>query len=435
MRKLQVLLILILVISLVGCNSSTVDDVNNEKQEEVAKQNQPTESNDEPKEESNQMIENTVFNQDHSYQIQYKIWDILDEVFTSDQLTEIGADGFSGTEEEIANQIYDWQTTHMEFAGVDDSFFDAGYGSRWNAIIPGIYPASKRIKHLTDDNKIYGICYDFSYIYCAIAKSYGLDCRVTIYTYDTYEKNNGPHPWLADENSFRGLGRDEYELLKVELDKEGINLTYDQVHRAIQGYSLIEGHVQGPHGRAEVKINGEWNAFDATVFFNGVPSKVDLNPDNYTVLNWDGIYNPIRLYAPEFQDSAVAHAKINFEAIGEYLSYGPQVLYSMGITDDYGNKNRAHSFDAFVRGDGLLPYVNSTKGLSEYLKIPMADLADEGYDEMLADFYDETGRPFNIIADFLIFEDEDMSAADYIKKYNAITGDNLSEDEFNNYVK
>jgi hypothetical protein len=433
MKKLLVLLILPILLSSCGNNSK-----------EIVPESIVTS----PEQESNNVadetvIENvvedlelkTVFQTEHPYYEQYEIWDISTEVFNEETLAIIGANGFSGSDEEISQQIYDWQTANMEFAGADDSYTDAGYGARWNAIIPGIYPASKRINHLTDDGKIYGICFDFAYIYCAIANSYNLDCRVATYTYETYEENNGVHPWLLDESTFRGLGRDEYELLKVELDAEDIDLTYDQIHRAIQGYSLIDGQVQGPHGRAEVLINDEWLAFDATIFFNGVPSNVDLIPENYSEQNWDGIYNPIRLYAPEFQDSSVERAKINFDALGTYLSFGPQVQYLMAITDDYGNENRAHDFDAFVRGDAYLPYVDSEAKLQEFLLLPDDALEGEGYDDILAEFYENTGRPFNIIADFLIFEDDNMNAEDYISKYNGITNDNLTVEEFNDFIK
>ncbi len=378
----------------------------------------------------------TPFQGESPYDEQYEIWDISTEVFSEDILKKLGADGFSGTDAEIAQQIYDWQVTHMDFAGPTDNYTDAGYGSRWNFMIPGIYPASNRINHKTSDGKIYGICSDFAYIYTAIANAYELEVRVTTLPLEKHVELTGSLPLeVQDEETFRGLAREEYDLLNIILKENNINLTYDQVHRAIQGISTIEGHIQGMHSRAEVFLDGKWVAFDATrAFSDFLQNDIYNNDENYVLQNWDGIYNPIRLYAPSFYDSSVPNSPIDFDGLIEYFSYGTQVVYT-GITDDIGNKNRARDFDGFIQGDALLPYVTDMQKFTEFLHLKESDVEGEDYEEIMQDFYEGTGRYFNIIADFLIYGDEEMDPETYIRQYNGITGDNMTVEEFNEYIK
>lgn len=468
MRKILILLLVVFVLFLtVACGNNTdSDDITQDAKKEETTQIKDTETstqneipNDEQtdidnitqetKDEGTTQTKNTgnekttqtkntetVFQGVSPYNEQYEIWDISTEVFSDDILKELGADGFSGTDVEIAQQIYDWQVTHMDFAGPTDSYTDAGYGSRWNFMIPGIYPASKRINNKTSDGKIYGICSDFAYIYTAIANAYDLQVRVTTLPLEKHEELTGSLPVeVQDEESFRGLGREEYDLLNVVLKENNINLTYDQVHRAIQGISTIDGHIQGMHSRVEVFLDGKWIAFDATRAFPDFSQNEDYrNDDNYVLQNWDGIYNPIRLYAPSFQDSSVPNSPIDFDGLIEYFSYGSQVVYT-GIKDDIGNENRAKDFDSFVRGDALLPYFTDMQKFIEFLHLKESDVAGEDYEEIMQDFYEGTGRYFNIIADFLIYGDEEMDAKVYIRQYNGITGDNMTVEEFNEYVK
>ena len=394
-------------------------------------------SSDENKQPSSEgQTSQTVFQGECPYEEQYAIWDITTEVFSDEALKELGADGFSGSDAEIAQQIFDWQKNNMDYAGPTDGYIDAGFGSRWNFMLPGIYPASKRIEHKNEEGKIYGICSDFAYIYVAIANAYGLESRVTTFPLEKHVEIFGELPEGAqDETTYRGLGREEYDLLNIELQENNINLTYDQIHRAIQGISTIEGHVAGMHNRAEVKIDGEWVAYDATRAFNDFPTNVEYdNADNYVPQNWDGIYNPIRLYAPEFYDSAIEHGPIDYDGLALYFSFGPQVVYT-GVTDDFGNENRARDFDGLVNGDALLPYVDDSQGLADFLHLDPAVAAEEGYEELMKDFYEGTGRQFNIIADFLIYGDDEMDPELYVRQYNGITGDQLTVEEFNEYIK
>lgn len=438
MRKILITVLIIgMVFALVACGSDI------DKLEVVEAQIQET-TTIEMTEELAETVEKaladnlleTIFKGTCPYKEQYEIWDITTEVFSDDILADLGADGFTGTDKEIAQQIYDWQANNMDYAGPMDNFFDAGFGARWNMVIPGIYPASKRIIHKTDDDKVYGICSDFAYIYIAIANAYGLESRVTTYTFDAYENIYGCLPLMfQDEESNRGMNTEEYDLLNVELKANGIDLTYDQLYRAMQGRSTVEGHIQGPHNRAEVLLDGKWVAFDATKEFSDFSYiEKDHVAENYTKQNWDGIYNPIRLYAPTFQDSAVPNAPIDYLALGKYIEYGPQVVYTLGITDDYGNENRAYNFTSFVRGDAYLPYVDSVEKLANFLHMDVAEFADEEYDEFLVEASEGLGREYNIIADFIIYDDE-MDGETFVPYYNAITGDNLTLDEFHEYIE
>ena len=445
MKKiLIVLLVMSLLFVAVSCNSKAIveNTPTDQKTEEAKVKEEPEgeeiEEEKEESEEENPQMKRTdiVFQLEHPYVEQYEIWDITTEVFSDEILKELGADGFTGSDAEITQQIYDWQANNMEYAASTENYTDAGFGSRWNFMLPGIYPASKRLNHKNAEGKIYGICSDFSYIYVAIANAYDLDARVVTFPLKRHVELFGSLPEdVQEETTFRGLGHEEYDLLNIVLQENNIELTYDQIHRAIQGISTIEGHVQGMHSRAEVKIDGEWVAYDGTRAFGNFSINDEYNnADNYMVQNWDGIYNPIRLYAPEFQDSAIPNAPVDYDGLTLYFTFGPQVVYT-GITDDFGNENRARDFDGLVNGDALLPYVADPQGLINFLHLKQSDVEDEGYKEIMSKFYEGTGRPLNIIADFLIYGDDVMDAEVYVRQYNGITGDTLTVEEFDEYLK
>ncbi|MEX1376441.1 MAG: transglutaminase domain-containing protein [Eubacteriales bacterium] len=434
--KTFLLITLCIILVLAGCNQPSMPDETaaSAPTDTSATTKAADMATPEPKETTAGSLQ-TVFQGDCPYEEQYEIWDISTEVFSQDILEELGANGMTGTDAEIAQQIFDWQLNNMDYAGPDSQYSDIGYGARWNEMIPGIYPASKRIEHKNEQGKIYGICFDYSAIYCAIAQAYGLECRTTIYTYDAFESIYGCLPLEVVESELnRGMGREEYEKLNVVLQENGINLTYDQVYRAVSGISLIDGHVQGSHSRAEVYLDGEWVPMDVVHFINRPANPEDDDAKNYTVANWDGIYNPIRLYAPAAQDSSMPGSPVDYDALVEYLSFGPQVMYE-GITDDYGNENRADDFTSFVTGDAYLPYVSGAQGLADFMHIDIHIAEDEEYEELMSDFYEGTGRPFNIIADFLIYDDGEMDAERYVYLYNGLTGDNMTVDEFYEYVE
>ena len=291
-------MVLCILLAMAACSDATENEetelteaIETQEATEPAETTVTTEETQQPTVSNGELV--TVFQGECPYEEQYEIWDISTEVFSQEILEQIGADGFTGTDAEIAQQIFDWQVNNMEYAGAENTYIDAGYPHRWNEILPGIYPASKRIERVTDDGKIYGICFDYAEIYCAIARAYGLECRVTVYTFEAFEEMYGCLPLAVVESELnRGMGRDEYEQLNVLLEENGIDLTYDQVYRAVSGISLLEGHVQGDHGRAEVYLDGEWVSMDVGHFLRPPANPEEDEAKQFTVKNWDGIYNP-----------------------------------------------------------------------------------------------------------------------------------------------
>jgi len=55
--------------------------------------------------------------------------------------------------------------------------------------------------------------------------------------------------------------------------------------------------------------------------------------------------------------------------------------------------------------------------------------------ETKEDYEKETGKLFYVIADYLIYADDEVEAMDYVQFYNAFTGSEITEDEFDEFVK
>jgi hypothetical protein len=347
----------------------------------------------------------------------YVITDPFSEVFDESMLSDLDADGFTGTDREIATQILAWQDNHMIYASNPANFPDVSYPGRWNLFLPGIYKPSEVVEDRIDSSgDIYGICSDYALIYCAIGNSYGLETRASYFTKFTFSEAN---PWV-DPETVRGLSTDEYGALKSKMQKSGFSLTYDQIDRVAR-----EGPV---HIRAEVRLDGEWVPFD------GVPTVTGdyLVSANYEALSCDYAYSNVLLYAP----AAMTNDVLDIDALVELLSYCPQIPYD-GITDDHGNTNRAESFINLTRGLGKVPYYESLEDVATFLKLP-ADQASDILDdvpEVMAGYEAGTGKPFYAIAEFLVYGEEEMSADDYISQYNAITGGGMTKEEFMEYVQ
>ncbi len=353
------------------------------------------------------------------YEEQFKIWDPFTEVLTDELLKQIGAYGFKGSDEQIAQQIFKWQQENMVYIGDTGQQMDVSYQGRWNLFMPGIYPASELlVEHVNDKGKIYGICSDYSLIFCAIANSYGLETRNNIFTKYKFSEVN---KWVDPETT-RGLALLEYQALNEKLTKHGVNLTYGQIDRVAR-----ESYV---HARPEVKINGDWVSFDGAGI---IPTGDYLIKENYEALPYYADYNNVMLYAPvTFEND-----QINLENLAELLSYWPQLDYE-GITDDAGNKNRAAKFIDLARGLGLVPYFKDLNVAIEFLKIDAdnAKLILEETPEIMKKYEGDTGKLFYTIADILIYDgEEDIESSKYVSLYNSITGSNLTEEEFNEYMK
>ena len=337
------------------------------------------------------------------------------EALDEETLAAIGADGFEGTDAEIAQQIWEWQQEHMYYIADPNDQSDISYPMRWNYMIPGIYPVKEMVtERLTNDGKIYGLCWDYAAIYCAIANSYGLETRVTAL------KKYMTDMMGADPSTKQGLSMQEYGLLCEKLEANDVSFTYGQIDRVAKETWV--------HYRAEVLLNGEWISMDR----NEVTGEYKEGP--FEVAPWDEGYNNVLLYAP----SALENNVLDIEALAELLAYAPQSDF-VGITDDAGNTQRAETFTDLFRGKGLVPYFNDFDQVAAFLNLP-EDLQEELAEELaeIKDDYEAgTGKKYYMLADCLIYSDdtnENISATDYVRIYNAITGCDMTEDEFNDYI-
>ncbi|MBU0974000.1 MAG: hypothetical protein KKC20_25410, partial [Proteobacteria bacterium] len=362
--------------------------------------------------------ENEEFPYDVVYEEQFEIWDPFTEVLSDELLEEIGADGFTGSDEEIALQIFKWQQENMVYVGDPGLQMDVSYQGRWNLFLPGIYPASELIvEHVNKDGKIYAICSDYTLIFSAIANSYGLETRNSAFTKYKFSEVNQ----FVDPETTRGLALEEYDALNEKLTKHGVNLTYDQIDRVAR-----ESYV---HQRPEVKINGEWVSFDGAGI---APTGDYLVVENFEALPYYAQYNNVMLYAPP----ALENGQLNIDHLAELLSNWPQLEYE-GVTDDAGNEHRAARFIDLCRGLGLVPYYEDPNKALEFLKIDPAN-AEEVLDDLLeimAVYEEGTGKKFYAIADFLAWEDEEMEPSRYVYLYNTITNGDLTEAEFIEYIQ
>lgn len=336
----------------------------------------------------------------------------------NETLKELKADGFEGTDEQIANQILVWQQNNMEYIGDPNVKPDISYSMRWNYMIPGIFPVKDMVQErLLNNGKIYGLCWDYAAIYNAIANSYGLEVRVT--ALKKYLSDINPQ---IDESTKEGLSEEEYKLLNVKLSNEEAEYSYSQIDRVARETWV--------HYRAEVKIDDKWIAMD------GTPSVTDeYKTGNFEVAPWDEGYNNEYLNAPTTLDGDT----LKLDNLVTLLEYAPFEGY-VGITDDNGDKERAASFKDLARGRGLVPYFEDKYDVASFLKLPSDQIEEilDDVDEILSDYEKNTGKKFYMLADFLLYSDTDENfdykAEEYVRLYNGLTGSNMTEAEFNEYI-
>ena len=332
------------------------------------------------------------------------------DALTSDEIVQIKADGFSGSDEEIAQAILKWQAENMFYIGDPNQQPDISYPMRWNYMLPGFFPVSEMVQERRLENgKIYGLCWDYAAIFNAIANFYELEARVTankVYISDT-------NPSI-DKSTANGMGPEEFEALQPRLIEHDLNLSYDQISRAARE--------TWSHYRAEVKIGDKWLPFD------GVPDVAE-GPE-YEIATWDEGYDPNLLY-PEVE---LGSKEIDIAALADLLSAAPVSGYE-GITDDAGNMNRAASMDDLMMGKGLVPYYQGMDSVVAFLQIEgnTEDLS-ESFD-VLAEYEEDTGKKFFVIADWIVYAAEEMTAEEYIPLYNALTGSDMTEEEFVTYIQ
>ncbi|TET96794.1 MAG: transglutaminase family protein [Anaerolineales bacterium] len=332
------------------------------------------------------------------------------EGLTSEEIAQINADGFSGSDEEIARSILEWQTENMFYIGDPNQQPDISHPMRWNYMLPGIFPVSEMVQERRLENgKIYGLCWDYAAIFNAIANYYGLEARVT--ANKVYISDLNPS---IDKSTANGMGPEEFEALQPRLIKHGLTLSYDQICRAARE--------TWAHYRAEVKIGEEWIPFD------GVPD-VTEGPE-YEVAAWDEGYDPDLLYA----EAEPGSRKMDLAALAELLSAAPVSGYE-GITDDAGNMNRAASMDDLIAGRGLVPYYQDIDSVAAFLQIEGYSEELSEYVDIMAEYEENTGKKLFVIADLMIYTTEEIAADEYVFLYNALTGSDMTEEEFSTYIQ
>ncbi len=292
---------------------------------------------------------------------------------------------FSGTDMEIAQAIYDWQTEYMDYV----AYGEVAGAMRWNYFLPGIYTTKDMIKgfSIMDNINIEGLCYQFATLYCSIANYYELECKVTAMK----EKPSDLDPTI-DKKTTTGLGEDEYKRLVQLLISKGYYYSYEAIRRVAQETSA--------HYRAEVKIDNEWVVIDASEYFVG------------------GEYNDIyEFFEVDWLEGYQADILSRSEEMKEVI-----------FIDDLGNEDRASSIDQVRDSQMLVPYLASFDKLAKFLKLPedVKDELEEEFDLYLQfdqAYFDETGKHFYIVCDFII--DKDASDAEYVSQYEELTGETL----------
>jgi hypothetical protein len=309
--------------------------------------------------------------------------------FNEEHIQALAID-FKGTDLEIANQIYDWQTENMEYK----AFGEVADAMRWNYFLPGIYPTEEMIKDFSvlDNVKIEGLCYQFATIYCSIAEYYDLECRVTAMD----EKPSDLDPKI-DKRTTTGLAESEYNRLLKLLEKRDLYYSYETIRNVAKETSA--------HYRAEVKIDDNWKVMDASVHFVG------------------GEYN--KLYTFNEVDWLEGY---NESLLGKSEKNTKEVFI-----DDLGNKNRASTIDEVREESLLVPYFKTWPKVAAFLKLP-EDVAEELeedfnlYIQFDNAYYAQTGKRFYIVCDFII--DDDSTLQEYAQEYKKLTGEDLDTNSY-----
>lgn len=338
------------------------------------------------------------------------------EALSEAEIIQLGADGFSGSDNEIAQAILDWQGQHMQLNTDTDQQYDIAQPMRWNYFLPGIFPVREMVEERRLDNgKIYGICWDYAAIFNAIANYYGLETRVT--AHKVYVRESGNVPASDKSEGGTGLPMEEFEALQPRLEKHNLSLSYAQVNQAAKE---TFGHY-----RAEVKIDGEWVAFD------GAPLRSN-DGVVFEVSDWDEGYDPELLY------SEVLFSDVDIAALAELLTAAPQPGYE-GIIDDAGNEHRAANLEDLKAGKGLVPYFQDIEEMTAFLEIQEDDetgLMDlEELCEVKEEYEAGTGDLFFVIADTLVYTFDMIDPADYLLLYNSFTGAEMTEEGFLEYIQ
>jgi transglutaminase-like putative cysteine protease len=332
------------------------------------------------------------------YEETFEVFDPFTEILSDDLLQQIGADGFSGTDKEIADQILQWQNENMKYIGNPMEQTDVAYPMRWNYFLPGIFPVSEMLaERVLPDGSIYGLCWDYAAIFSAIASTYGLETRVTAVKLLLSDINPN-----IDKSTANGLSYEEYEELSRKLNEKGVDFSFDQISKVAKE--------TWAHYRAEVLIDDQWVSMDGS-------GPIGSEYDTFDEVTWYEGYDNESLYEANT-------ALSDLDRMCEILETVPADSYA-GMTDDAGDPNRAATIQDLVAGKGLAPYFDDVQDAIDFLELS-PEIADELFEEELEikeTFEMLTGEAFYVIADALIYNAvEEIDAEGYVKYYEALTG-------------
>lgn len=352
-------------------------------------------------------------------------------VLTETEINEIGAGGFSGSDQAIAEAIRSWQTTHMIYASSSENYPDVSYSMRWNYAFPMMYTTKDMLANMKDGSKYYGICYHYATIYASIAQYYGLEVRITNTTVKPSDVADNPFYTATS----KGLSLAEYEVFSQWLTTKGLdgsNYPYEAVRLVMAETAL--------HYRAEVKLDGVWTRFDQ---YDPV-TEGSLVYD-FVVTNWDEGYQEAAFadYVTRLKNGEDLRGEGYASAYDEFLE-GRLIKIETGeadtfegITDDAGNKNRASTINEVMEGLGLVPYFNKKEDVLAFYE--NASWVSEELDELFEikdQIEAQTGGHFYVICDLMIFgELESIPYDAYYTQYLGFTGEEVPEEVYNAYIK
>jgi len=303
--------------------------------------------------------------------------------FSEEDIAYLGI-ACSGTDEEIAGCIRKWQENNMIYASPDKGYHDAGDAIHWNYFLPGIFPSKEIIYEHTDNGKIYGICFDFAVIYCSIAEYYGLECRVMNTKTKPSEGKDSSEPTT-------GMRREEYDRLKLKLEKNGLDYSYGAVNSVAEETPT--------HYWAEVYLNGEWVITDSTQkTTGGNTSNEFIATNDFEVTDWLS------------RDKTELLANYSYE----------------GITDDLGQSGRAANIYDLMQGLAFAPYFDDVEAACDFVgagdNLTKTDLSEAMEDK---EAYEScSGKKLYLVC-YFICDGDDLEGTAWVERYELYSGEKL----------
>lgn len=327
-------------------------------------------------------------------------------IFTEEDIEYLGLN-CSGSDQEIAACISQWQQENMTYGGDGENTPDVSDAIHWNYFLPGIYTSRDIIYNHVSDGKPYGICFDFAVVYASIAEYYGLEVRVM----NTISKPSDSNPNITFTT---GMAPEEYERLNVKLTESGLDYPYDAVR--------LVAEETPTHYWAEIKINGEWTSFDATGISTGNDNNnVYYETNDYEVTDW-----------LSRDKSALLEEYTQRIANGERLPEPEQTQSTQpdedyeGITDELGQTNRAANIDDLIAGLAPAPYFADAADAVEFMNassyLTATDITEANEDKEL--YESCSGENFYLVC-YFICDGDSLSGQAWIDAYERYSGETL----------